>query len=158
MSSAPAKSDVPSNLEDGKLAQDLISRGLISREEWQQARTLETAGDAKMLLARLVQLGFLTLPQAQRLHQELPSITTQPLIKGYKLLDKLGQGSMGTVYKARQLSMNRDVAIKILHPKLAANKEFIDRFQREAHLAAKFSSTTWYRQSTWARRGACTTL
>src|SRR5262249_10783825 len=67
----------------------------------------------------------------QLLNQQIP---------GYQLLEKLGQGSMGTVYKARQLSMNRLVAIKILLPRLAANKEFTERFTREAHLAARFSS------------------
>jgi serine/threonine-protein kinase len=44
---------------------------------------------------------------------------------------------MGVVYKARQLSMNRLVAIKVLHPRLAGNTEFMKRLTREAHLAAK---------------------
>jgi serine/threonine-protein kinase len=64
------------------------------------------------------------------LHQQIP---------GYELLEKLGQGSMGTVFKARQLSMNRLVAIKTLHPRLAANAELLKRLTREAHLAAKLS-------------------
>jgi serine/threonine-protein kinase len=46
---------------------------------------------------------------------------------------------MGTVYKARQLSMNRLVAIKILHPRLAAKEDLLVRLDREAHLAAKLS-------------------
>src|SRR5438128_3070753 len=54
-------------------------------------------------------------------------------------MEKLGQGSMGVVYKARQLSMNRLVAIKVLHPRFAANPEFLRRLTREAHLAAKLS-------------------
>jgi serine/threonine-protein kinase len=60
-------------------------------------------------------------------------------IPGYQLLEKLGQGAMGTVYKARQISMNRLVAIKVLLPRLAADPEFMERIQREAHLAAKLS-------------------
>jgi serine/threonine-protein kinase len=55
------------------------------------------------------------------------------------LLEKLGQGTSGVVYKARQLSMNRLVAIKILHPRLAGNPQFLKRLTREAHLAAKLS-------------------
>jgi serine/threonine-protein kinase len=47
---------------------------------------------------------------------------------------------MGTVFKARQLSMDRLVAIKLLQPRLAANREYLERFTREAHLAAKLSS------------------
>src|SRR5262249_12718243 len=91
------------------------------------------------LLARLVKAGFLTDPQAQRAAQELPLLLGQK-IPGYQLVEKLGQGSMGTVYKARQLSMNRPVAIKVLQPRLAANREFLERFVREARLAAKLSS------------------
>src|SRR5262249_23589135 len=64
------------------------------------------------------------------LHEQIP---------GYQLLEKLGQGSMGTVYKARQLRMNRLVAIKMLHPRLAAKQELWQRLEREAHLAAKLS-------------------
>src|SRR5439155_27212981 len=60
-------------------------------------------------------------------------------IPGYQLLEKLGQGAMGTVFRSRQLSMNRLVAIKVLSPKLAANPSYIERFTREAHVAAKLS-------------------
>src|SRR6516225_508996 len=46
---------------------------------------------------------------------------------------------MGTVYKARQMSMNRLVAVKVLHPRLVANPKFLQRLTREAHLAARLS-------------------
>lgn len=67
---------------------------------------------------------------------------TQPKaqpIKGYELLKKLGQGGMGAVYQAKQTSVDRLVAIKILPPKLAKNPEFIQRFQREARAVAKLN-------------------
>src|SRR5205814_525070 len=60
-------------------------------------------------------------------------------IPGYELREKLGKGAMGVVFKARQLSMNRLVAVKVLHRKLAKNEEFLQRFYREAHLAARLS-------------------
>ena len=44
---------------------------------------------------------------------------------------------MGVVYKAKQMSVDRVVAIKILLDTLAQNKEFIKRFEREAKIAAK---------------------
>jgi serine/threonine-protein kinase len=136
----PAKPDSTTiSLEEEKLAHALVSRGLISREEWQQARDAETGAGLGAMLGALVKANFMTAAQAQRVAVELPTITTQ-LIPGYKLLEKVGQGSMGTVFKARQLSMDRIVAIKVLHPKLAANKDFLNRFTREAHLAAKFNS------------------
>ena len=55
------------------------------------------------------------------------------------MLQKLGKGSMGVVYKAKQMSVDRVVAIKILLEPLAQNKEFIKRFEREAMIAAKLS-------------------
>ncbi len=131
------------NLDEEKLAHALISRGLVTREEFQQFRAEDDApagaATPEILLARLAKAGFLTAHQAKRLGPELAALMNQQ-IPGYELLEKLGQGSMGTVFKARQLSMNRLVAVKVLAPKLAANKEFLERFQREAHLAAKFSS------------------
>lgn len=57
-------------------------------------------------------------------------------IGGYKIVEKVGQGSMGTVFKAIQLSLRRVVALKILSSKYINNKNYIDRFQREARAAA----------------------
>ena len=45
---------------------------------------------------------------------------------------KIGSGGMGAVYKAHQPAMNRFVAVKILHPKLANRKDLVSRFRREA--------------------------
>jgi eukaryotic-like serine/threonine-protein kinase len=125
------------NPDEERLAHALISRGLLTRDEVQQCRPAspEEAGPPK-LLARLVRSGFLTANQARRAAQELGALLGQQ-IPGYQLMEKLGNGSMGTVYKARQLSMNRLVAVKILHPRLAANPEYLNRLTREAHLAAK---------------------
>src|SRR5688572_4931642 len=128
------------SVEEEKLRHALVSRGLITADDWQHVRDhVEPGSGLGPILARLVKVGCLTSAQAQRVAVELPDLTRQQ-IPGYKLLEKVGQGSMGTVFKARQLSMDRMVAIKVLHPKLASNKEFLLRFQREAHLAAKFNS------------------
>jgi serine/threonine protein kinase len=143
MSSTPKAEAAQVNLDEEKLAHALISRGLIAAEEYRQVRlgTSDTAAAenaAEALLQRLVKAGFLTMHQARRAVPELAALMTQP-IPGYELLDKLGQGAMGTVHKARQLSMDRLVAIKILQPRLSSSPEFIKRFEREARIAAKFS-------------------
>jgi serine/threonine-protein kinase len=61
------------------------------------------------------------------------------LIPGYEILAKIGEGGMGAVFRARQVSLDRIVAIKILAPKLSKDRFFIDRFLREARAAAALS-------------------
>ena len=56
---------------------------------------------------------------------------------GFELLGRLGKGGMGTVLKARQVSIDRLVALKILPKRLAENKAFVQRFIREARSAAR---------------------
>ncbi len=52
---------------------------------------------------------------------------------------KIGEGGMGAVYHARQLSLDRSVAIKVLPPELARNRNFITRFEREAKSLARIN-------------------
>jgi len=60
-------------------------------------------------------------------------------IPGYKIMERIGAGGMGTVYKAQQLSMDRIVALKILNERYSSNSEFVDRFIREARAAGKLN-------------------
>jgi len=58
-------------------------------------------------------------------------------IRGYQLYDRIGVGSHGAVYRALQPAIERDVAIKIILPKIANEPEFIRRFEREAQVVAR---------------------
>ena len=58
-------------------------------------------------------------------------------IQGYRILGLLGKGGMGQVYRAMQMSMNREVAFKVLSPRFAKSKSFRTRFLREAHSAGR---------------------
>jgi serine/threonine-protein kinase len=55
----------------------------------------------------------------------------------FRLDKKLGEGGMGAVYKAQQISMDRTVALKLLAKNLSGNQAFVDRFKREARTMAK---------------------
>ncbi len=58
---------------------------------------------------------------------------------GYVILDKLGKGGMGEVYLAKQLALNRYVALKVLPELLARNKDFVSRFISEAQTLARIN-------------------
>lgn len=55
----------------------------------------------------------------------------------YEVLDEIGRGGMAVVYRARDTSLGREVALKLLHPHLADHPEARKRFQREAHAVAR---------------------
>ncbi len=58
-------------------------------------------------------------------------------IKGYELLERIGAGGFGAVYRAHQSTIHREVAIKIILPGWANNPEFIRRFETEAQVIAR---------------------
>ncbi len=60
-------------------------------------------------------------------------------IGGYEIIAKIGEGGLGVVYKARQLSMGRIVALKVLHERWVTDDEFRKRFLVEARLVGRLS-------------------
>jgi serine/threonine protein kinase len=68
-----------------------------------------------------------------------PFIGREILDGQFRILQKIGTGGMGSVYKASQAAMNRMVAIKILHPKLAGRKDLTSRFRREARAMSQLT-------------------
>jgi len=64
-------------------------------------------------------------------------ITIPRTIKGYRLIERIGSGGFGAVYRARQSTVNREVALKVILPGLANQPDFIRRFETEAMLIAR---------------------
>lgn len=58
-------------------------------------------------------------------------------IRGYEVLEGIGSGGFGAVYRAKQPSVNREVAVKIILPERAKSEYFVKRFDAEAQLVAK---------------------
>ena len=62
---------------------------------------------------------------------------TGRVVRGYKLLECIGRGGFGAVYKAEHQDIPRQVAIKIIHPQYANEPSYIRRFELEAQIVAK---------------------
>ncbi len=56
----------------------------------------------------------------------------------YTILETIGKGGFGTVYRAQDRSLDRFVALKVLHPNMAADVDFLERFRLEAKISARF--------------------
>ncbi|MDR1798371.1 MAG: Stk1 family PASTA domain-containing Ser/Thr kinase [Bifidobacteriaceae bacterium] len=86
---------------------------------------------------------------AKPVHDPLIGVT----IDGrYRITARIARGGMATVYRANDLRLDREVALKVLHPHLAEGQEFIDRFRREARAAARLihpGIVGVYDQGTW---------
>jgi serine/threonine protein kinase len=94
------------------------------------------SGEAEVFAAQLVEHGHLTQFQASAGLQERSSAL---VIGDYHVLDIIGSGGMGQVYKARHRIMKRLVAIKIMHTAKATNPNLVQRFYREVEAAARLS-------------------
>jgi serine/threonine-protein kinase len=121
-----------------------LAKELLTEEQALEIGRLRHArkaddGTAPAVEDLAVELGYLTQGQAERLRTEAEGFEVQREIAGYRLLEKIGAGSMGTVFKAKQLSLDRVVAIKVLAPHLARKPDYVERFLREARSVAKLN-------------------
>jgi len=124
----------------GKMA---IEQGLCTDDELRQSlKELESRSKVNPTILKelMVELGYVTTTQAERLKESLKeSKAAAHQIPGYKIVGKLGAGAMAVVYKARQLSLNRMVAIKILPKRFSENPEYVERFYKEGQAAGRLN-------------------
>jgi serine/threonine protein kinase len=114
------------------------SSGVVNERQLAEIKTKVLQGDYPLdsaaLAERLVRDNILTPFQAKRLLSNRPG----GLIVGrYIVLDRIGSGSMGRVYRAHHVMMDRVVALKIIAPEIAQNERVVARFQREMKLVGR---------------------
>lgn len=147
----PSGTKPPTFVSELRARQEVASRGLAIKPEIDEAvqeierqRPGEPAKrDARKFLEEMVRRRYLTQTQAVRLLRELAQAAEAGAgkldIPGYEILAPIGQGSMGMVYKARQTSVDRIVALKMIRESLASDENFVTRFVREAKNAARLA-------------------
>ena len=114
------------------LADAITASGLVSESELAAAQE-EAAGDLQTFAKLLVTKNLLTRFQVVTLSQGRGASLR---VGNYDILDRLGAGGMGTVFKARHRRMKRLVALKVLAAKHSDNPVFVKRFQREVETIA----------------------
>ncbi len=112
--------------------------GVLSERQFAEIRSKVLAGDlpsdSQSLADRLVLDKILTDYQVKRLLANKPNGL---LVGKYVILDRIGSGAMGRVYKAHHLMMGRDVALKIIAPEIVSNERAVARFRREMRLVGR---------------------
>jgi serine/threonine-protein kinase len=114
------------------------SSGVLSERQFSDVKEKVLSGDypfdAPSLAERLVKDGVLTQYQVNRF---LRNKAYGMVVGRYVILDRIGSGSMGRVYKAHHQMMDRLVALKIIAPHVISNERVIARFQREMRMVGR---------------------
>jgi serine/threonine protein kinase len=114
------------------LAEAIVNSGLLLQEELNSLVAIAN-DDAQILAQELLARKLLTRFQLVALGQGKVSTLR---IGNYDILDRLGAGGMGTVFKARHRRMKRVVALKVLSAAFSENPLYVKRFQREVETIA----------------------
>ena len=132
-----------------ELDDDKLRRGIewVVAQTWIDESTRSRCRDALGLIGSASTAGDRGTPQPTAPYA-VPNISTlgigkvhappryAPHIEGYQITGKLGEGGMGTVWRAIQLSTRREVALKLLSPAVVGSDKLRARFEREVELAA----------------------
>jgi len=113
-----------------------LKRGLLTREQLHEAWSVQQAaaqsGQSQTADEVLLQRKYITAEKLLQLQHEVTPAEKTKRFGNFEILGKLGAGSMGKVYKARQVVTKRIVALKVLYPELAKDQDMFERFLREA--------------------------
>jgi serine/threonine protein kinase/DNA-binding response OmpR family regulator len=129
----------PTTITRDEFIRNLTDSGLWPKQEIDKAieSVSESAAiDGDDLARQFVAQGKLTFYQAESIRDRK---FAELVIGNYEVLDRLGAGGMGTVYRARHRRMKRIVALKVLAKNLGRTPVFVQRFQREVETVARLS-------------------
>jgi len=120
-----------------------INLGLITRSQAQEAvseqKRLRRKGTRRFFGEVLKLKGYLNDDEIPMVCRALEERIADDRIEGYQIYRSLGRGNMALVFAAKQIKLDRTVALKILDPKLLFDSAFIERFSQEAQIAARLN-------------------
>ncbi len=127
-----------SRLHEDRLASLAVDRGLMQADELALCLDIRKQRGEPLAQVMLDQ-GCIAPRQLERLRGDIEAERLGQRIPGFALLGKIGSGSSATVLKARQLNLDRLVAIKVLPRGSARDARLVERFKAEARAAAKLN-------------------
>jgi len=99
----------------------------------------EPVKSAALKIGDKIQIGDTILSFLSDQGQETQQGLVGKTLGGYQILERVGRGGMGTVFRAVQLSLNREVAFKVLSSRLLVDSKFIEKFVSEARAAGQLN-------------------
>jgi eukaryotic-like serine/threonine-protein kinase len=143
MATSPNNWEAVKQLFEAALGQDSAQRSSFLRAQCSDATV---RAEVERLLAEHDQAGtFLSTPAMDRLQAEDEAVPAKRIAEGtvlagrFRIVSFISSGGMGVVYKAEDIRLHRFVALKLLPPGLARDRQSLARFQREAHAASALS-------------------
>jgi serine/threonine-protein kinase len=125
----------PTHMDRQTFLENLRRSGLLSDQDFRAARKhLPRTTRGRVVARALVESGHITKFQAELL---LIGRTDGFTLGQYRILEQIGKGGMGRVFKARHQTMNRIVALKVLAPQLVKTDRARQLFQREVQAAGR---------------------
>ncbi len=128
------------SFDHASLAEVALEKGFLDRHQVRECLKLEAqaaeAGKAENFVDILLDKGWLTPEQLTACKRALAG---QDKVGGFELLEMVGQGSMGAVFRGRQTALDRIVAIKVLPKKFSQDKTYVKKFLAEARTVAKLN-------------------
>ena len=137
---SPIKEEVMPTRNDIQFKELVLSNNLVKPKEMEECMmtlsSYEGAGVKKSLSTILLEKGYMSLKQIHAI-QQLQGNKEEHIIPGYTIMETVGQGGLGIVYKAQQESLGRVVALKVMYPHFTNTPQYLQRFIREAKVSAE---------------------
>jgi serine/threonine-protein kinase len=140
--------DCPANvaeLLDRALATDPAQRFHSIASLLREIEKISSSGSSVLTGAEVASGEYLSMNEEQRLRWATGD--------DYEVLSSLGSGTFGSVWRVRDLTLQREVALKMLHPAVARSEDAVARFRKEAQLAARLQHPAIVPIYAWEQKG-----